>query len=141
MANAFVHVELHTGDVAKAKQFYSKLFGWKLEDMPMPGGGTYTMIQVGEGTGGGMMSARPPGVSELLCPGGGEHAGLVERHRPAGQRETRFPVAAFQDAGVRRMLEDETDLRARLARGAQALERFPFRVRDRAQQGTPGKEN
>src|SRR5439155_17311117 len=61
MANAFVHVELHTGDVAKAKQFYSKLFGWKLEDMPMPGGGTYTMIQVGEGTGGGMMSAQPPG--------------------------------------------------------------------------------
>jgi len=32
-----------------------------LEDMPMPGGGTYTMIQVGEGTGGGMMSAQPPG--------------------------------------------------------------------------------
>jgi uncharacterized protein len=61
MANPFVHVELHTGDVAKAKQFYSKLFGWKLEDMPMPGGGTYTMIQVGEGTGGGMMSAQPPG--------------------------------------------------------------------------------
>src|SRR5206468_3509893 len=30
-------------------------------DMPMPGGGTYTMIQVGEGTGGGMMSAQPPG--------------------------------------------------------------------------------
>jgi uncharacterized protein len=61
MANPFVHVELHTGDVAKAKQFYSKLFGWKLEDMPMPGGGTYTMIQVGEGTGGGMMSAQPSG--------------------------------------------------------------------------------
>jgi len=61
MANPFVHVELHTGDVAKAKTFYSKLFGWKLEDMPMPGGGTYTMIQVGEGTGGGMMSAQPPG--------------------------------------------------------------------------------
>src|SRR5919204_616408 len=61
MANPFVHVELHTGDVAKAKAFYTKLFGWKLEDMPMPGGDTYTMIQVGEGTGGGMMSAQPPG--------------------------------------------------------------------------------
>jgi predicted enzyme related to lactoylglutathione lyase len=61
MANPFVHVELHTGDVAKAKAFYTKLFGWKLEDMPMPGGGTYTMIQVGEGTGGGMMAAQPPG--------------------------------------------------------------------------------
>jgi predicted enzyme related to lactoylglutathione lyase len=61
MANAFVHVELHTNDLQKAKSFYSRLFDWKLEDMPMPGGGTYTMIGVGEGTGGGMMQAQPPG--------------------------------------------------------------------------------
>ncbi|HTR57786.1 MAG TPA: VOC family protein [Casimicrobiaceae bacterium] len=56
MANPFVHVELHTEDVAKAKTFYGQLFGWKLEDMPMPGGGSYTLIGVGEGTGGGMMN-------------------------------------------------------------------------------------
>jgi len=61
MANPFVHVELHTNDLPKAKAFYSKLFGWKLEDMPMPGGGSYTMIGVGEGTGGGMMTSQPPG--------------------------------------------------------------------------------
>jgi len=61
MANPFVHVELHTNDIAKAKTFYSKLFGWKLKDMPMPGGDSYTMIEVGEGTGGGMMKAQPPG--------------------------------------------------------------------------------
>ncbi|KAB2917079.1 MAG: VOC family protein [Hyphomicrobiaceae bacterium] len=54
MANPFVHVELNTTDVAKAKAFYGKLFDWKLEDAPMPGG-TYTMIRVGEGTGGGLM--------------------------------------------------------------------------------------
>ncbi len=63
MANPFVHIELQTGDVAKAKEFYSKLFDWKLEDLPMPGGsGTYTMINVGEGTGGGMMTSPAPGV-------------------------------------------------------------------------------
>src|SRR5919108_4288924 len=61
MANPFVHVELHTSDLSKAKAFYSKLFGWKLQDEPMPGGGTYTMIDVGEGTGGGMATAMPPG--------------------------------------------------------------------------------
>lgn len=55
MANPFVHVELHTGDLARAKAFYSQLFGWELQDLPMPGG-SYTMINVGEGTGGGMMS-------------------------------------------------------------------------------------
>jgi uncharacterized protein len=62
MANPFVHVELQTKDVATAKQFYSKLFGWKLEDMPMPGGGAYTMIDVGGGTGGGMMQSPMPGI-------------------------------------------------------------------------------
>ena len=34
MANPFVHVELNTTDVGKAKDFYGKLFDWKLEDMP-----------------------------------------------------------------------------------------------------------
>jgi predicted enzyme related to lactoylglutathione lyase len=51
-----VHIELHTGDLAKAKAFYSTLFDWKLQDLLMPDGGSYTMINVGEGTGGGMMS-------------------------------------------------------------------------------------
>lgn len=58
MANPFVHVELQTNDVAKAKAFYSRLFDWKLEDLPMPGGDTYTMIGVGEGTGGGMLKSQ-----------------------------------------------------------------------------------
>jgi len=62
MANPFVHVELHTNDLARAKEFYSKLFTWKLQDMPMPGGGSYTMIDVGGGTGGGMMVNQAPGT-------------------------------------------------------------------------------
>jgi len=50
MGNPFVHVELETNDVAKAKGFYSKLFDWKLEDVPNPAaGGNYTMIGVGDG--------------------------------------------------------------------------------------------
>ena len=61
MANPFVHVELNSTDVNKAKTFYGKLFDWKLEDAPMPGG-TYTMIGVGEGTGGGMMKQMIPGA-------------------------------------------------------------------------------
>lgn len=63
MGNPFVHIELQTGDLAKAKEFYSKLFDWKLEDMPAPGGGEpYTMINVGEGTGGGMFANTDPKV-------------------------------------------------------------------------------
>ena len=62
MANPFVHVELQSTDLKKARDFYSKLFDWKLEDTQVPGFGTYTMIGVGEGTGGGMMAAQTPGV-------------------------------------------------------------------------------
>lgn len=61
MGNAFVHVELHTNDLPRARDFYSKLFDWKLKDMPMPGG-TYTMIDVASGTGGGMMVNQAPGT-------------------------------------------------------------------------------
>jgi predicted enzyme related to lactoylglutathione lyase len=59
MANPFVHVELNTNDVAKAKGFYSKMFDWKMEDMNMDSG-TYTIISVGEGTGGGLMKNAIP---------------------------------------------------------------------------------
>jgi predicted enzyme related to lactoylglutathione lyase len=61
MANPFVHVELNTTDINKAKTFYGKLFDWKLEDVPM-GEDSYTMIKVGEGTGGGMMKQMVPGA-------------------------------------------------------------------------------
>ena len=60
MANPFVHVELSTTDPDKAKAFYSKLFSWELEDMPMGPGMTYTMIKPGEGPGGGLMKQPIP---------------------------------------------------------------------------------
>ncbi len=56
MANPFVHVELNTTDIAKAKAFYGALFGWKQKDVPMGGGNSYTMVDVGDGTGGGMQA-------------------------------------------------------------------------------------
>jgi predicted enzyme related to lactoylglutathione lyase len=62
MANPFVHVELATTDPDKAKSFYQALFDWKLNDIDMGGGMTYTMIDVGEGTGGGMMKHPMPGA-------------------------------------------------------------------------------
>jgi predicted enzyme related to lactoylglutathione lyase len=61
MANPFVHVELQTNDPVSARKFYTSLFDWKLQDVPMPGG-TYTMIDVGGGTGGGMMRNPIPGA-------------------------------------------------------------------------------
>jgi predicted enzyme related to lactoylglutathione lyase len=63
VSNPFCHVELNTTDVKKAKDFYTKLFDWKLEDVPAPTpDGAYSMIKVGEGTGGGLMKNPIPGA-------------------------------------------------------------------------------
>jgi predicted enzyme related to lactoylglutathione lyase len=64
MGNPFVHVELMSTDVGKAKAFYGKLFDWKLEDMDI-GDMTYTMIKVGEGTGGGLMKNPMPNAGSM----------------------------------------------------------------------------
>ena len=62
MANPFVHVELNTTNVDKAKDFYKQLFDWKLSDMEMGPSGTYTIIDVGDGTGGGLLKNPEPGM-------------------------------------------------------------------------------
>jgi len=63
MANPFVQIELQTKDLAKGKDCYAKLFDWKRENIPMSDGvGTYTMINFGEGTGGGMFANPDPKV-------------------------------------------------------------------------------
>jgi predicted enzyme related to lactoylglutathione lyase len=56
MSNAFVHLELNTPDLAKAKAFYGELFGWQFQDMNMGPSGIYSTFKPSEGPGGGMMS-------------------------------------------------------------------------------------
>ncbi len=65
MANPFIHVELHTKDIDASRKFYSGMFGWKMEDIP---GMDYTFIDVGEGTGGGMMKNPVPGGPDNWLP-------------------------------------------------------------------------
>lgn len=65
MANPFVHVELQTQDPEKSKKFYAAMFDWKLEEFPAM---SYTMINVGEGTGGGMMKKPDPGIPDNWLP-------------------------------------------------------------------------
>jgi len=68
MGNPFVHVELNTTDLAKAKTFYNQLFDWQLEDVEMGPTGQYTMIKPGAGTGGGMLRhPNPSGPSAWLA--------------------------------------------------------------------------
>jgi predicted enzyme related to lactoylglutathione lyase len=65
MPNPFIHIELQTQDLANAKVFYSSLFNWRLDDIP---GLAYTMVAVGDGTGGGMVQAKSPDVPSQWIP-------------------------------------------------------------------------
>lgn len=56
MANPFVHLELNTSDLAKAKQFYGEMFGWLFDDMDTGPHGVYSTFKPDSGPGGGMFS-------------------------------------------------------------------------------------
>jgi len=56
MSNPFVHLELSTSDTAKAKEFYSGLFGWDFTDNDMGGGMIYSTFKPSSGPGGGLFS-------------------------------------------------------------------------------------
>ena len=55
---AFSWFELMTTDTESAKAFYSKLFGWETEEMPMEDM-NYTVVKVGEEPVGGIMAIPP----------------------------------------------------------------------------------
>ena len=46
MPSSFCYSELHTRDLARAKAFYAELFGWKFEDLQVPGM-QYSMLHTG----------------------------------------------------------------------------------------------
>ena len=52
----FVWHDLVTADIAKARAFYTALFGWTVQDMEMPGG-VYPLFSIGEEGLGGFVAA------------------------------------------------------------------------------------
>ena len=49
-----VHLELHTGDLARARAFYGELCGWREEVVRGPGG-SYLALELGRAFGGGIV--------------------------------------------------------------------------------------
>lgn len=50
----FSYAELMTPDPGAAKAFYGDVFGWRADDQPLPGGGTYTLLRLDGDTVAGM---------------------------------------------------------------------------------------
>ena len=75
-ANKIVWVELSTPDAAAARDFYAKLFGWRVEVNPDPQYGGYALAKVGDadvaGIGPAVELARQEGERQL--PVGLRHA-------------------------------------------------------------------
>jgi predicted enzyme related to lactoylglutathione lyase len=65
MANAIMHFEIPADDVERAKRFYERVFGWKIEAYPMPPGQEYWGVSAkgtnDEGINGGLMKRQMPG--------------------------------------------------------------------------------
>lgn len=49
-----VHLELHTGDLAQARETYEELCGWRAERIYVASG-SYTALELGSGLGGGIV--------------------------------------------------------------------------------------
>ncbi|HMC07501.1 MAG TPA: VOC family protein [Solirubrobacterales bacterium] len=52
-----VHLELHTGDLERARAFYARLCGWRPERIDS-GSGSYLALELGEDLGGGIVECR-----------------------------------------------------------------------------------
>jgi predicted enzyme related to lactoylglutathione lyase len=92
MGNPFVHMELMSTDLAKVKSFYGKLFDWVLEDMSSPDM-EYTLIKVGDGTGGGLMKNPIPNAPSMWVP-----YVLVDNLAAATKKATSLGATLMKDA-------------------------------------------
>jgi|SRR5215211_8339 len=59
LAQPIVHLELHTGDLPRARDFYAHLCGWRPERIET-GNGSYLALELGGGVGGGIVECSTP---------------------------------------------------------------------------------
>ena len=56
-SNPVVHLELHTGDLDSACEFYARVCGWRWERITAEGG-SYLALEMGNGLGGGVVECQ-----------------------------------------------------------------------------------
>ena len=65
-----VHLELHTGDLARARELYAELCGWRAERIDVASG-SYTALELGDELGGGIVecpTSRPVWLPYVQVP-------------------------------------------------------------------------
>ena len=111
-AGAFCWFELGTSDGKAATDFYTKLFGWKNVDMPLPGDmGVYTMLELGDKQVGALYElgpkqpGAPPHWMTYVCVDNADKS--VEKAASLGA-EVIAPAFDVMDAGRMAVLKDPT---------------------------------
>jgi predicted enzyme related to lactoylglutathione lyase len=82
-ANPVVHLELHTGDMARACAFYARLCAWEPERIHA-GGGSYMALELGPGLGGGVVECETRRALWLPYAEVADIAEVTERARRLG---------------------------------------------------------
>jgi predicted enzyme related to lactoylglutathione lyase len=80
-----VHLELHTGDLQRARAFYARLCGWRPERIDA-GGGSYVALALGGAVGGGIVECETRRPLWLPYVEVAEIAQVTERARALGAR-------------------------------------------------------
>jgi hypothetical protein len=112
MNSKFSYLELHTGNLDRAKAFYAELFGWKITQTPMPM--PYLEVSTGEGISGGMMGLQggePPAWLTYVQVAKLDES-LAQTTRLGGQ--VLSPVQTVPEMGRFAVIQDPTGARLAL---------------------------
>ena len=112
MHSKFSCLELHTGNLDRAKAFYAELLGWKITATPAPI--PYLEVSTGEGLTGGMMGLQgdePPGWLTYVHVAALE-ASLEQTTRLGGK--VLSPVQTVPEMGRFAVIQDPTGARLAL---------------------------
>lgn len=106
MSNPFVHLELCTSDTQKAKDFYSKLFGWQFNDNDM-GSMIYSTFKPSSGPGGGVYSMPDMPTAWLAYVGVDDINASTEKAKSLGATVLTGPME-IPNVGWATILKDPT---------------------------------
>jgi predicted enzyme related to lactoylglutathione lyase len=92
MPGKLVHFELPVQDTAKAKEFYSGVFGWEFGDSAMPEF-EYFMVRTSEDQGGAVMPSETPATAPIVYFDTDDiDASIAKVRELGGQAEDKQPI-------------------------------------------------